>query len=87
MTPHQKKFAKASEAARKKCHRTTTTPGTYGTCFGKSMKDALKGKGKGKAKGKKATSRCAGIRKSGPRKGTLKKGYKYAKNKKCPVKV
>ena len=30
--------------------------------------------------------KCAGILKSGPRRGKLKKGYKFVEGKKCPVK-
>lgn len=89
LTPNQRRFKVASEAARKKCHRETTTPGAFGTCIGKSMKKALKGKGKGKktAKSKAATSKCAGLVKSGKKKGKLRKGYRFKRGRKCPVKV
>lgn len=87
LTPNQKRFKTASEAARKKCHRETTTPGAFGTCVGKSMKKALTGKGKKKAKSKSSASECTGILKSGPKKGKLRKGYRYKKGRKCPVKV
>lgn len=86
LTPHQKRFKLASAKARKVCHKKTTTPGTYGDCFGKIMKKELKGKGK--KKGKKAGVRkCAGVVQTGARKGRLKKGYKWPGGGKCPVKA
>jgi hypothetical protein len=87
LTPHQKRFKVASAAARKKCHKATTTPGTYSSCFGKAMSKALKGKGKKKAAKSASKSKCAGIVKSGPKKGKLKKGYRFKAGKKCPVKA
>jgi hypothetical protein len=86
MTPHQKKFKQASTAARKKCHKSTTTPGAFGKCFGGAMSKALKGTGKKKAKASKAKA-CAGIVKTGAKKGKLKKGFKFPGGGKCPVKV
>ena len=49
------------------------------------MSKALKGKGKKTAK--KGVRKCVGIVQTGPRKGKLKKGYKYPGAGKCPVKA
>lgn len=86
LTAHQKRFKQASAAARKACHASTKTPGTYGTCFGKSMSKALKGTGK-KASKKGGVRKCAGVVQTGKRKGRLKKGYKWPGGGKCPVKA
>lgn len=86
LTPHQKRFKKASAVARKTCHKKTTTPGAYSTCFGKSMSKALKGKGAKKG-AKKGVRKCVGIVQTGARKGKLKKGFKWPGGGKCPVKA
>jgi len=43
--------------------------------------------GIGKVGIRKTTSKCVGLVKSGPKKGKLKKGYKFKRGKKCPVKA
>ncbi len=69
----------------KSCHKTTSSASAYGKCMAAGMSSGAKRRKKAGAK--KVT--CKGLKKSGPGKGRLKKGYtwKGAKKGACPRRV
>lgn len=85
ISAHQRSFGRAAKAANVICHKETASVGAYKKCMSTEMKSRLGG---GKKKKAAASKSCAGLVKSGPRKGRLKKGYTrsgVAKGR-CPVK-
>lgn len=91
LTPGQRKFGTVARAANVVCHRETNSVSLYKKCMSREMSANL-ATGKRKSAAKKATKKitCVGLRKSGPKKGTLKPGYTWQGKKGkggCPRKV
>jgi hypothetical protein len=101
ISQHQRAFGKVAKASNVVCHRETNSVAGYKKCMSTNMVAGLKKAGvtkkgrkstaaKKKTKSKSKTITCVGLRKSGPKKGTLKPGFTWkggAQRNGCPRKV
>lgn len=94
VTAWNRAFGTAAKRANSKCHATTKTTAAFQRCKNTVMEVELRkaksslGVGKKRKAASGATKKCAGLRSTGPKKGTLKKGYTWkGKRGGCPVKA